>query len=247
MPIVYVYKGQGAEEVDDYVKSLSEVLPSVFTVRLIDPKGIIGGGLDDGVLLVMPGGADLPYCKALKGVGNLKIKRFVQAGGRYLGICAGAYYASSSIVFDPQDAKNCIKGARELGFFKGVAYGPLMKKYVPGDPAGILAEKIELPGGYYSRLYYNGGPTFLNVTTEKVLGYYVKEGDAWYDKPLLDKRMRGKFPAILSIPYGQGKVVLSGVHLENTIFDAYVADKRFVSRKTLLRAILQEELELIPV
>ena len=44
---------------------------------------------DHAVMFVMPGGADLPYCAALNGAPNARIRRFVEAGGTYLGICAG--------------------------------------------------------------------------------------------------------------------------------------------------------------
>ncbi|UUZ62721.1 BPL-N domain-containing protein [Polaromonas sp. P1-6] len=54
---------------------------------------------DDAVLFVMPGGADLPFCQALNGAPNERIRRFVEEGGAYLGICAGAYYACREIAF----------------------------------------------------------------------------------------------------------------------------------------------------
>ncbi|KAI7699705.1 hypothetical protein KC353_g16313, partial [Hortaea werneckii] len=43
-------------------------------------------------LLVMPGGADMGYCRTLNGEGNRRIKQYVQMGGKYLGLCAGGYY-----------------------------------------------------------------------------------------------------------------------------------------------------------
>ena len=51
-------------------------------------------------LLVFPGGADLPYCKALNGEGNRLIGEYVRGGGAYLGLCAGAYYASATVDFE---------------------------------------------------------------------------------------------------------------------------------------------------
>ena len=77
----------------------------------------------------MPGGADVPYCQALDGHGNKLIRGmqliqcqysrsrfekqltqgknwavvsadFVEAGGAYLGLCAGAYYACARIEFE---------------------------------------------------------------------------------------------------------------------------------------------------
>jgi glutamine amidotransferase-like uncharacterized protein len=47
---------------------------------------------------------------------------FVQAGGSYLGLCAGAYYACAAIEFEPGSALQ-VTGLRELHFLHGVAKG----------------------------------------------------------------------------------------------------------------------------
>ena len=39
--------------------------------------------------IVFPGGRDSPYHDKLKGPGNKLIRRFVESGGWYLGLCAG--------------------------------------------------------------------------------------------------------------------------------------------------------------
>jgi glutamine amidotransferase-like uncharacterized protein len=44
------------------------------------------------------------------------------AGGSYLGLCAGAYYGSSRVVFEPGTPLEVI-GDRELAFFPGIARG----------------------------------------------------------------------------------------------------------------------------
>lgn len=47
---------------------------------------------------------------------------YVRRGGAYLGLCAGAYYASSRVQFEPGSALQVV-GSRELSFFPGVARG----------------------------------------------------------------------------------------------------------------------------
>src|SRR5438094_10662812 len=79
---------------------------------------------DDAVLFVMPGGADLPFCEALSGAPNKRIRRFVEGGGVYLGICAGAYYACREIAFHA-GTDGAICDARELSFVDAVAVGSL--------------------------------------------------------------------------------------------------------------------------
>jgi len=74
-------------------------------------------------LLVFPGGADIPYHQALKGLGNQYIADYVKQGGNYLGICAGGYYGSSFIEFEQGGPLEVI-AERELKFFPGIARGP---------------------------------------------------------------------------------------------------------------------------
>lgn len=163
-----------------------------------------GRWIQHAAVLVMPGGADLPYCKHLNGKGNLIIKGkhsrtaadavqpaqlckpgvrvrcvwvvailplakrhamqlmlcisrivgykqqaipniglkscttsraashlpaaccctadFVHSGGSYLGLCAGAYFGCSRVVFEPGTPLEVV-GDRELAFFPGIARG----------------------------------------------------------------------------------------------------------------------------
>jgi hypothetical protein len=54
---------------------------------------------------------------------------FVNSGGSYLGLCAGAYYACSSVQFE-QGSRLQVLGDRELAFFPGIACGAAY----PGGP-----------------------------------------------------------------------------------------------------------------
>lgn len=57
-------------------------------------------------LFVMPGGRDLPFVKDFfgtmgNGIAGRRVKTWMEAsGGRYLGICAGAYFASKQVTFE---------------------------------------------------------------------------------------------------------------------------------------------------
>ena len=93
------------------------------------PEELLAGEwMSSCLMLVMPGGADLPYCRQLNGPGNELIRgaqpccwlnmpsdvgkqsqilthstmsaAYVEDGGSYLGLCAGAYYACSYVEFD---------------------------------------------------------------------------------------------------------------------------------------------------
>ena len=45
----------------------------------------------------MPGGRDQPYCRELGGAGAGAVRDWVERGGGYLGLCAGAYWACSRV------------------------------------------------------------------------------------------------------------------------------------------------------
>lgn len=244
--IIFIYNDNGTANVKDYEKALRSTLDKNYAIKQINATTLMKTDiLKKACLLVMPGGADKPYCALLNGVGNKKIKAFVEQGGYYLGICAGAYYGASYIDYDPH-SDDSIQGERELKFFDGIAYGPLLKRHIPNAPTGITATKITLPfNDSCSYVYYNGGPTFLpkdesTAKKTKVLAYYVKEDDPWYDETLFIKYPQ--LPAIITSQIGKGQIVLSGIHLENTMFDAYNASENFMHRRDLLSFILKEVL-----
>lgn len=69
-------------------------------------------------MLAIGGGYDTGYIQALQSDGIRNIKNYVEGGGSYLGICAGAYLACRRIEFD-KGGKFEVCGSRDLGFFPG--------------------------------------------------------------------------------------------------------------------------------
>jgi glutamine amidotransferase-like uncharacterized protein len=170
-------------------------------VAFCDADAIKAGALDNAKLLVMPGGADLAYCEKLNGEGNLRIRAFVENGGAYLGLCAGAYYACSKIEW-AMGTDQEIAGPRELAFFPGMATGPVYEFIEDGDIGKCWEGAVLLDNGMM--VHYEAGPVFdeVNDPNITVLARYA-------DLPALP-------PAIVSCKIGQGRAVLSGPHVENT-------------------------------
>lgn len=148
-------------------------------------------------MFVMPGGADLPYCAKLNGAGNENIRTYVEDGGTYLGVCAGAYYACKSIEWNKGHADE-ITGKRELAFVNATAIGPINELAPPYNATLQSAAVIDLEG---NSVYYNGGPYFRvnNKSTDVLARYRGLPFDA---------------PAIVRASVGEGQVILSGVHFE---------------------------------
>ncbi|KIZ05719.1 biotin--protein ligase [Monoraphidium neglectum] len=146
---VAVYRGEGAgwRSVQSAVASISRLLPpDRFLVDTMATRELLAGGWQARVaLLVMPGGADLPYCKHLNGAGNALIRDYVSGGGSYLGICAGAYYACARVEFEAGSAMEVI-GERELCFFPGVARGAVVPGFDYQTERGAAAVPLEFLG-----------------------------------------------------------------------------------------------------
>lgn len=202
--VIYVYQDEGVSQ-ESFIQTTSTLenfLNKKYVIKTINAQEVINSLWDkDAALFVMPGGADLPYIKKLNGLGNQKIKQYVVNGGSFLGICAGAYYASSYVEFDKKGPLEVI-GGRELQFFQGKSIGPILAPYDYKTENGSRAAEIftnfkEVPK---TTVYYNGGGFFENAekfSNTKIIANY-----------------KNNLPAIISINYGNGRVLLSGVHFE---------------------------------
>lgn len=145
--------------------------------------------------------------------GKLAVQEFVRNGGGYLGICAGGYYACDYIIWMDDDAfpppTYKVEGDElNLDLCPGVAIGPIFEIADRPEP-GYAMTKIDIINRSHPitdslpesmQIIYIGGPYFelyegQNVT---VLGTYNVTGS----------------PAIVALPYGEGRVFLIGPHAE---------------------------------
>ncbi len=197
---------------------MSLFLKDSFHIKTISAKELkLGLWAEDAALFIMPGGADIPYTKKLNGKGNQIIKNYVANGGKYLGICAGSYYGSSSIEF-AAGTKMEVIGSRELGFFPGKVIGPVFG-YYHRRGCGINV-KIRTTASEAVDVYFNGGGYFKDA--EKFAGVEVI---GWYENNL---------PAIINI--NNGSVILSGAHFEYNVTDNLLKDD--YNRHMLIKQIL---------
>lgn len=162
-----------------------------------------GSWLSNFSTFIMPGGRDCPYHEDLQGLGNSQIRRFVEEGGTYIGICAGAYYGCKRVEFDEGFPLEVCQD-RELSFFSGKAVGPAYGKgtFDYKENRGAKGARISTAAGDFTA-YYNGGCQFEgDFTNCKILGRYA-------DLP-------GQPVAIIECSIGKGKAILSGIHLETS-------------------------------
>lgn len=170
-------------------------------------------------LLVMPGGADLGFCRTLNGEGNRRIIRFVEQGGAYLGFCAGGYYGSKRCEFETGNRVLEVIGDRELAFFPGTCRGCAFSGFIYHSEGGARASVLKVEKGAFAedsqpavfRSYYNGGGVFVDAPLYRDRGIEVL---ASYSQQLNVDAGAGA-AAVVYCRIEKGGAVLTGPHPEN--------------------------------
>ncbi|KAI4644677.1 uncharacterized protein J4E78_009496 [Alternaria triticimaculans] len=220
---VLVYSGNGSttESVRHCLYTLRRLLsPSYAVIPVTGDTLIKEPWFSTCALLVFPGGADLGYCRTLNGEGNRRISRYVNAGGSYLGFCAGGYYGSSRCEFEVHDPKMAVEGERELGFFPGTCRGLAFEGFKYASEAGARAAEIRIEKGAFEGIdegvgdvfksYYNGGGVFVDAKKLESRGVQIL---ASYTEDLHVESGEGK-AAVVYRKVGEGHAVVTGPHPE---------------------------------
>ncbi|KAI9362945.1 biotin-protein ligase [Zopfochytrium polystomum] len=226
---VLVYTGPGTARGDLTLRALRSILSSRYDVMPVDAATLLKEPWQQSTsLLVMPGGRDLPYVEQLSPHGTAMIRDWVRKGGKYLGICAGAYFASARVEFSVSETTvPPVFGDRELCFFNGIARGSITPRFQYDSDEGARAVSISMSSDLLSilpaslrehagvfRLYCNGAPFFnesnhlpdVDQSVASVLARYGAD-------PEIGQEAHFK-PAIVECKVGAGKAILVGPHLE---------------------------------
>ena len=208
--LVYVDDGVVDRSRVETPRALAEILPTdTHPIRVVDRTFFSQPNWEGSTgAVVFPGGRDLPYHEALRGEAATRIRRFVEAGGAYIGFCAGGYFGARRVEFDRGQPLEVV-GDRELGFFPGIAAGPA---YGPGTFAyetdqGARAALVRWsPDATTDRaapIFFNGGCIFCgaeDLVGIEVIGRYAE--------------LPGEPAALIACRVGDGVAILSGVHPE---------------------------------
>lgn len=218
---VLVYSGNGTtvESVRHCLYTLRRLLGSNYAVIPVTGDMILKEPWTANcAAFVVPGGADMPYCRTLNGEGNRKIRQFVQNGGIYIGFCAGGYYGSGRCEFEVGNKILEVIGERELAFFPGTCRGCAFPGFVyhsekGARPAEMQVNKEALNSGNIPdifRTYYNGGGVFVDAKKYRERGVEVL---ASYTEDLAVDGGDGT-AAIVLCRVGDGAALLTGPHPE---------------------------------
>lgn len=215
--LIYVGPGAGPKSIENTLATIKALAAKQYVIQTVGPEELIATDwLQDTALLIIPGGADRPYLQKLGGKGNANIRRYVANGGKYIGICAGAYYSADRIEFAKGDAELEVTGERELKFFPGLVIGPTYEGFDHRQTQnidGMRAATVHWQAGRPFQanqnfvIFYNGGGHFVGAeqfANVRVLARYGEEMPSQPQQPA----------AIIECDVGKGKAILSGPHFE---------------------------------
>lgn len=154
-------------------------------------------------LLIMPGGIETAYYHELKNE-YYNILNKIEKGASYLGVCAGAYFATFEYEFAKNTNLELIK-ARGLNLINIKAVGPFYNNNYDYNSIKWAYALKTIYKNQEINLYYNGGCCFDNIPSQvqSLMQCFNIYGD------LKDVCIKFK--------YGKGSVVLSGMHFEYSL------------------------------
>lgn len=182
-------------------------------VTLVKPPLIREGGLKDFDVVIFTGGSGGKQAGTLGLIGREQVRRFVEAGGGYVGICAGNYLACDGFSWGVHvlDAKTkSSKWARGMGDVK-IEFTPKGREIL-GMPEGILD------------IRYANGPVFDPGGDDAIadfepLAHFRSE----FAKNGAPVGAQVNSPAMVAGSYGKGRVLCSSPHPEQqTGMEAFV-------------------------
>ena len=176
-----------------------------FQCTVISPEEIREGQLKNFDVVIMPGGSGSGQAKALQTEGRAAVRKFVKNGGGYVGICAGAYLASSHYNWS-LDIINARVWDRSH-WNRGKSNVTIQL-----TPAG--SEVLGKTKSKYS-IYYSNGPLLVPDNQPDLPGYQVL---ASFESEVANngapaEAMTGTH-AIIRSRFGSGRVICFSPHAE---------------------------------
>lgn len=204
---VAVYADEGSPKAPELIEGCLGGLPDKFHMERVTAEQIRQGVLVNFDVLAQGGGRASLQAQALGDEGKEKIREFLRKGGGYVGICAGAYLAASDRPFYLRiinarvvDREHWARGG-----------GDVQIRFTDEGKLDLRQESPEV------QIRYNQGPLLARDSQPDLPSYTEL---AVYETEIAEKGapqgvMKGT-SAMISAPFGNGRVFLSSPHPERT-------------------------------
>ncbi|MDR1384335.1 MAG: hypothetical protein LBJ67_10920, partial [Planctomycetaceae bacterium] len=212
---VAIYDDKGVTEGSK--KAIETILVNCHCVcELIDVEAICQGKLTDYDTLIVPGGVSNDMAEKIGSKGKEAIRNYVKSGGGYIGICAGAFLASST--FDNFLGLVNVKTnhSQELSPRLGI----LEQRQLGGGDAELEFSsegKILFSQPAKGHMSYINGPVFMEAGVKELPDFLTL---ATYLSDIYQHHFQQgtmpKTPAIVAGSFGKGHVILFSPHPELT-------------------------------
>lgn len=215
---VGMFDGKGASE--NGLHNFARLLDAEPTMRIhhLGPSDMRPEILDQFNVVLFPGGSGSRQANDLGAPGREVVRDYVQSGGGYLGVCAGAYLCSSHYSWSLDLVNTSVyTGAQEI---EGLGKKQM---WFRGDAVDVEIELTEAGKELFGdipprpKVYYRNGPilspgTLLDLPDYEVLAYFRSETYRYEPQ----KGTMIDTPAIVASTMGKGRVMAISPHPEAT-------------------------------
>ncbi len=199
--LVYFDEGVSYQSADALVAQLESLLAGDIVVKKVDSLYLSTESWEDKtIVLAMGGGVCTQWEENLGEIGMKKIREYVR-NGKFIGLCAGAYFASAKSFFQLTGQKPNEK-QRSVSLFAGRAVGPILatENHLAPEAAKALEVSFRIADLFESGyMYYQGGCLFEVAPEDDkttVLAHYSQK------------------PVAIHTKVGDGDAFLCGLHPE---------------------------------
>lgn len=204
---LYDDAGTGGNGVNDITRVINDLPGGV--VRRVGAADIRDGVLDRFDVVVFPGGSGGKQAAALGEVGRECVLNFIREGGGYVGICAGAYLATCRI----DTYLKAVRAYHHQPWNKGrgqvaIELTDLGRELLGGD-AGPLEVRY---GNGPVFMHEDGSVPDLDLPEYQILAHFTRGVEKDGQRQTV---MEGT-PAIVSAPFGSGRLLLISPHPESS-------------------------------
>jgi glutamine amidotransferase-like uncharacterized protein len=187
-PLALVWNGPGVCPIGCAPAAAKVARMAGYDTRYVTPQNKDQAPFSEARLWVQPGGKSSTAAEAMGPELLTKIRNFVIGGGQYVGFCAGMFLTTAEIG---------TRGIPGLGIVPGRT-----QLYLANDPPAHF-ERVQI-GDRIRKVYYAGGP-MLHLTEAEAAASHVE---------ILARYSNGDIAAV-NVPYGAGRVSVSGFHPES--------------------------------